>query len=139
MTSVQYSLYNTSYTSELCITCVFTNDTQAKGCLIVLTNTDTALSLKIHRANNSDCIILSDNGHYIMSVYDWEENGLVSNDAAIVITDIVVSGITSQTTSSIPYNAPSQVSEIVLSPTTISIIFTRYAAQHVVSMILPTN
>ena len=117
VTSVQYSLYNTSYTSELCITCVFTNDTQAKGCVIhvVLFSTDTVLSLRIHRANNSDCIMLSDNGHYIMSVYDWEENGLVSNDAAVAITDIVVSGILMPKTMPEPVSSQtSQTNSIIM-------------------------
>ena len=98
---------NTS--SELCITCTFTTNTQAKGCLVVLLNTDTTLisgPLRISRnsSNNStasDCITLSDNGHYILSVYDWEEDGGLSNETAVT-TNMMVSGIVpiSQTKSS---------------------------------------
>ena len=91
VTSVQYSMDNTSSSSsELCITCTFTTNTQAKGCLVVLLNTDTTLisgPLRISRnsSNNtaSDCITLSDNGHYILSVYDWEEDGGLSNETAV--------------------------------------------------------
>ena len=93
VTSVQYSMDNTSSSSsELCITCTFTTNTQAKGCLVVLLNTDTTLisgPLRISRnsSNNtaSDCITLSDNGHYILSVYDWEEDGGLSNETAVTI------------------------------------------------------
>ncbi len=88
---MQYSIYNTSSSSsELCITCSFTTITQAKGCLVVLLNTDTTVisgPLRIYRNNNnntaSDCITLSDNGHYILSVYDWEEDGGLSNKTAV--------------------------------------------------------
>ena len=99
-----------SSSSELCITCTFTTNTQAKGCLVVLLNTDTTLisgPLRISRnsSNNntaSDCITLSDNGHYILSVYDWEEDGGLSNEAAVTI-NIRVKGIMpiSQTISTI--------------------------------------
>ena len=98
VTSVQY---NTSSSSrELCITCTFTTNSQAKGCLVVLLNTDTTLisgQLRISRnsSNNntaSDCITLSDNGHYILSVYDWEEDGGLSNETAVT-TNIRVKGI----------------------------------------------
>ena len=89
-----------SSSSELCITCTFTTNTQAKGCLVVLLNTDTTLisgPLRISRnsSNNntaSDCITLSDNGHYILSVYDWEEDGGLSNETAVT-TSIRVIGI----------------------------------------------
>ena len=77
-----------SSSSELCITCTFNTNTQAKGCLVVLLNTDTTLisgPLRISRNSNtaSDCITLSDNGHYILSVYDWEEDGGLSNEIAV--------------------------------------------------------
>ncbi len=97
-----------SSSSELCITCTFTTNTQAKGCLVVLLNTDTTVisgPLRISRNSNnntaSDCITLSDNGHYILSVYDWEEDGGLSNEIAWS-SDIMVSGImSSQTMSSL--------------------------------------
>ncbi len=91
--------------SELCITCTFTTNTQAKGCLVVVLNTDTTVisgPLRISRnssSNNtaSDCITLSDNGHYILSVHDWEEDGGLSNEIAWS-SDIMVSGIMSSQT-----------------------------------------
>ena len=98
-----------SSSSELCITCTFTINTQAKGCLVVLLNTDTTLisgPLRISRnsSNNntaSDCITLSDNGHYILSVYDWEEDGGLSNETAVTTNIRVVGIMPIPTTSSV--------------------------------------
>ena len=97
-----------SSSSELCITCTFTTNTQAKGCLVVLLNTDTTVisgPLRISRNSNnntaSDCITLSDNGHYLLSVYDWEEDGGLSNEIAVTIIIMVAGIVQIQTKSSI--------------------------------------
>ncbi len=83
--------------NELCLTCIFINDSQAIGCLVILSNgttLQTLVSVKIYRSitNDSDCITLqsdSVNGNYIMTVYDWEQNGVIS-DKPIIITDIYI-------------------------------------------------
>ncbi len=49
VTDIQYALYN----NELCLTCIFINDSQAIGCLVILSN-DTTLQtivlVKIYRS-----------------------------------------------------------------------------------------
>ena len=89
MTDVQYTLNNT----ELCLTCIFVNNTQALGCLVVLSNHTTLLvSIKIHSNNDSDCIILltDTSGYYIMTVYDWEQNGVISDKPSVIKRNIFI-------------------------------------------------
>ena len=56
------------------------------------TTLQTLVSVKIYRSitNGSDCITLqsdSVNGNYIMTVYDWEQNGVISDKP---VTDIYI-------------------------------------------------
>ena len=72
-----------------CVSCNFSASTLAKGCLAILINTDSApvVSLKISRDTSAttarDCTILSDNGYYLLTVYDWEEDGGISDEPAV--------------------------------------------------------
>ena len=86
MIDIQYTLNNT----ELCLTCIFVNDSLALGCLVIIFKsqnfytTTNILSTRIYRDssnNDSNCIILlSDtSGYYIMTVYDWEQYGDISS------------------------------------------------------------
>ena len=46
----------------------------------------TVKSLKISKDTSSiasDCTTLTDSGYYILTVYDWEENGEISSEPAI--------------------------------------------------------
>ena len=60
------------------VSCNFSASTLAKGCLAILINTDSApvVSLRISRDTSAttarDCTTLSDNGYYLLTVYDWE-------------------------------------------------------------------
>ena len=81
------------YNNELCLTCIFINDSQAIGCLVILSNDttlQTLVSVKIYRSitNGSDCITLqsdSVNGNYIMTVYDCYKP-VITTDTYINIT-----------------------------------------------------
>ena len=74
--------------SELCLTCTFILHSTVKGCTasILQINTLYHVILEIPKANNSaeECLTLSENGTYQISVYDWENNGLISVKPAVV-------------------------------------------------------
>ena len=74
--------------SELCLTCTFTLHSIVKGCTvsILLSSTLYHVILEIPRVNNSakECFTLSQNGTYVISVYDWENNGKISVKPAVV-------------------------------------------------------
>ena len=93
VTSIQYTVDNS--TGELCVSCNFSASTLAKGCLVILINTDSApvVSLRISRNISAttarDCTTLSDNGYYLLTVYDWEEDGGISDEPAEIRNIIV--------------------------------------------------
>ena len=74
--------------SELCLTCTFILHSTVKGCTvsILLSSTLYHVILQIPKANNSaeECLTLSENGTYQISVYDWEKDGLISVKPAVV-------------------------------------------------------
>ena len=60
----------------MCITCVYRDGTNAKGCVAVLVpaNADAnTITLDISRDDGSQCTVLSSNA--TLSVYDWEVDG----------------------------------------------------------------
>ena len=73
--------------SELCLTCTFTLHSTVKGCTvsILLSSSLYHVILEI-RADNSaeECLTLSENGTYQISVYDWEKDGVISIKPAVV-------------------------------------------------------
>ena len=96
-----YDTQNLDYTlngSELCLTCTFILHSTVKGCTasILQINTLYHVILEIPKANNSaeECLTLSENGTYQISVYDWEKDGLISVKPAVV-ERIVINEITS--------------------------------------------
>ena len=97
VTDVQYTLNNT----ELCLTCIYVNDSLALGCLVIIFESQNVytmtniLSTRIYRDssnNDSNCIILlSDtSGYYIMTVYDWEQNGDISDKPSVIKRNIFI-------------------------------------------------
>ena len=74
--------------SELCLTCTFTLHSTVKGCTasILKINALYHVILEIPRANNSaeECLTLSENGTYQISVYDYENNGIISIKPAVI-------------------------------------------------------
>ena len=93
VTNIQYTVDNS--TGELCVSCNFSASTLAKGCLAILINTDSApvVSLRISRDTSAttarDCTTLSDNGYYLLTVYDWEVDGGISDKPAVIMNIIV--------------------------------------------------
>ena len=74
--------------SELCLTCRFVLHSTVKGCTasILLPSTSYHVILQIPRADNSakECLTLSNNGTYQISVYDWEKDEVISIKPAVV-------------------------------------------------------
>ena len=85
--------------SELSLTCIFTFNSKAKGCLVLITNVDTlqTTTMKIPRlqpdANASQCITPLNNGEHVVSAYDWEEDGGISAEPAVT-SNIIINNIT---------------------------------------------
>ena len=86
-----YDTQNLDYSlnaSELCLTCTFTLHSIVKGCTvsILLPSTLYHVILQIPKADNSakECLTLSENGTYRISVYDWEKDGVISIKPAVV-------------------------------------------------------
>ena len=81
--------------SELCLTCIFTSNSKAKDCLVLITNVDTLQTTTVKipglqpDANASQCITLLNSGEHVVSAYDWEENGGISAEPAVTINIIV--------------------------------------------------
>ena len=79
--------------SESCLTCIFTSNSKAKGCIVLITNVDTlqTTTMKIPRynANASQCITLLNSGEHVVLAYDWEEDGGISAESAVTINIIV--------------------------------------------------
>ena len=81
--------------SELCLTCIFTFNSKAKGCLVLITNVETlqTTTMKIPRlqpdTNASQCITPLNSGEHVVSAYDWEEDGGISAEPAVTINIIV--------------------------------------------------
>ncbi len=78
----------THHDSELCLYCVFVNNTNSRGCLVLLLNTNTfekkTVNISRMRTNSAQqCITLIDSGNYMMTVYDWEQDGSVGSRPAI--------------------------------------------------------
>ena len=84
----------TQYNTELCLQCVFTDNTQTRGCLILLLNTHTlqTITVKILTAESDKgrCIQLTNSGSYTLSVYDWEEDGEISDHPAVTERNITI-------------------------------------------------
>ena len=84
--------------SELCLTCTFTVHSIVKGCTasILLFSTLYQVLLEIPRVHNSatGCLTLSENGTYQVSVYDWENTGIISIKPAVV-ENIVINEVPS--------------------------------------------
>ena len=79
--------------SELCLKCIFSYETKAKGCIVFITNSDSlqTMTVKILRLRmytySTQCATLSDIGNYHMILaYDWEEDGSVSLKPAVIVT-----------------------------------------------------
>ena len=85
--------------SELCLNCTFTLRSIVKGCTasILQINTLYHLILEIPRVHNSatGCLTLSENGTYQVSVYDWENTGIISIKPAVV-ENIVINEVPSK-------------------------------------------
>ena len=88
--------------SELCLNCTFAQGSTVKGCIASLLLVTATLQPEIPilaRAiltDNTavDCLTLSENGNYLISVYDWEKDGEISSKPAVVKW-IIVNGIPS--------------------------------------------
>ena len=76
----------TQYNTELCLQCVFTDNTQTRGCLILLLNTHTLQTITVKiltEKSDGRCITLLTSGNYQTLVYDWEHDDSVSTNPAI--------------------------------------------------------
>ena len=79
---------------ELCLKCIFSYETKAKGCIVFITNSDSlqTMAVKILRLQmytySIQCATLSDTGNYhlLISAYDWEEDGSISLKPAVIVT-----------------------------------------------------
>ena len=72
--------------SEMCLRCVFSDRTTARGCFLLLTNTATSetTTVTISRAQTTEhCFGSMERGIYLIVAYDWEQNGQTGPDPAI--------------------------------------------------------
>lgn len=99
---VQESTANKIYPGTVNVSCVFANNSQALGCLVVLhpqTATQTEMFAYAARSGDSDTDLVTSisipgvpKGSYIVLVFDGEENGLISVQAAVVQNVTVTEG-----------------------------------------------
>ena len=79
--------------SRVCITCIYSDTSNAKGCIAVLVPSsvdDSTVQLNIPR-DDTQCTVLSSNA--TLSVYDWEIDGERSTRPAIHEYIYIESGI----------------------------------------------
>ena len=76
-----YDVQSVNYTvegSKVCITCIYRDTTDAKGCIAVLVPSsvnDSTIQLNIPR-DDTQCTILSSNATLL--IYDWETDGEIA-------------------------------------------------------------
>ena len=92
-----YDVQSVNYTvegSKVCITCIYRDTTNAKGCIAVLVPSnvdDSTVQLNIPR-DDTQCTVLSSNA--TLSVYDWETGGEISSRPAVHEYIYIESGTT---------------------------------------------
>ena len=93
-----YDVQSVNYTvegSKVCITCIYRDTTNAKGCIAVLLSSSvndicSTVQLNILR-DDTQCTVLSSNA--TLSVYDWETDGEKSTSFAVHKYIYIESGI----------------------------------------------